>query len=771
MASRPLRSTRALVSVATVLLVVSLVALDRERSSPGPLSAVHSREPELRGLDGCATCHGDGDAGMVDACVACHDAVGQQIARSEGIHGDLAGPDRSCGRCHAEHSGQDFELAGPHSFEAAGLDPDAFEHALAGLALGGRHDELSCTRCHEHAAAAVLPRGCSRFLGLDGTCTGCHEDPHAGEYTTDCAACHGQEQPFEEVAAFEHPGAFELAGAHGDPRCSACHAAGGERSLARVLGADGAGTSAPRDCLDCHEDPHAPGLTAAWAELADLPRGAGCAGCHRAEHGTFEGPAPREAMPAGRHAATGFPLEAPHAELACAACHSPGEDLVRAATPRSPEDCASCHGDPHRGEFERGPFAGHRCLDCHERHAFTPATLDAAGHARTSFDLTGAHLGLDCAACHRERHPGGPDGVASAASFHGAPTRCAGCHQDVHDGAFEHAALPALHEGRAGCARCHAAEDFRTVRETPFDHALWARFPLEGAHAAASCEACHAPLDPTDARGRHHDRAPGRACADCHADPHGGQFADGPFAAEGCAACHDVHGFFPPRFSIAEHDARTGFALTGAHAAVACARCHASPPADRAGFVRYAGTSGRCRDCHADPHGGAFDRPGLPASVDGRTSCLRCHGTTSFGALDRFDHDLWTGYPLRGAHARADCRSCHPPGAQDGSGRRLGPAVSTRCADCHADPHAGQFRVDGRSDCARCHASFRRFEETSFDHGRDSAFPLDRDHAALACSACHVPYPLPGGGQVVRYRPLGTECADCHDPRAGRSGR
>ena len=50
MASRPLRSTRALVSVATVLLVVSLVALDRERSSPGPLSAVHSREPELRGL-------------------------------------------------------------------------------------------------------------------------------------------------------------------------------------------------------------------------------------------------------------------------------------------------------------------------------------------------------------------------------------------------------------------------------------------------------------------------------------------------------------------------------------------------------------------------------------------------------------------------------------------------------------------------------------------------------------------------------------------------
>jgi hypothetical protein len=31
--------------------------------------------------------------------------------------------------------------------------------------------------------------------------------------------------------------------------------------------------------------------------------------------------------------------------------------------------------------------------------------------------------------------------------------------------------------------------------------------------------------------------------------------------------------------------------------------------------------------------------------------------------------------------------------------------------------------------------------------------------------SCHIPWPLPDGGEAVRYRPLGTTCADCHGNR------
>jgi hypothetical protein len=47
---------------------------------------------------------------------------------------------------------------------------------------------------------------------------------------------------------------------------------------------------------------------------------------------------------------------------------------------------------------------------------------------------------------------------------------------------------------------------------------------------------------------------------------------------------------------------------------------------------------------------------------------------------------------------------------------------------------------------------------------------LDDEHAGLACSACHKPQPVRGWGTAVRYKPLGTVCGDCHDPR-GPTGR
>jgi hypothetical protein len=51
---------------------------------------------------------------------------------------------------------------------------------------------------------------------------------------------------------------------------------------------------------------------------------------------------------------------------------------------------------------------------------------------------------------------------------------------------------------------------------------------------------------------------------------------------------------------------------------------------------------------------------------------------------------------------------------------------------------------------------------SAFDHDRDSRFALGAQHARIDCGACHKPYALTNGDEVVRYKPLPTECADCH---------
>src|SRR5512137_2477473 len=46
------------------------------------------------------------------------------------------------------------------------------------------------------------------------------------------------------------------------------------------------------------------------------------------------------------------------------------------------------------------------------------------------------------------------------------------------------------------CSVCHSPESWSPARvDRSFDHGAAARFPLAGAHASASCRACHVTLD------------------------------------------------------------------------------------------------------------------------------------------------------------------------------------------------------------------------------------------------------------------------------------
>ncbi|MBX3465216.1 MAG: cytochrome c3 family protein, partial [Planctomycetes bacterium] len=361
------------------------------------------------------------------------------------------------------------------------------------------------------------------------------------------------------------------------------------------------------------------------------------------------------------------------------------------------------------------------CAACHG-DATTPARWRGAAPALAA-----------CGACHT-RHPHAPAVVLAATAAVGPADGCAGCHRD-DDASFRDGTMDAAQ---------HAATGFALV--TP--------------HADVACAACHRGADwPARYPGRRGDD-----CRSCHQDVHRGQFDHEPRHAQ-CSACHAparAH-FLPHTFGIAAH-AASAFPLTGAHEAVACVRCHAEV---HEGVRTFHGTPRECSACHADVHAGRFDAGARPSTVDGRRGCARCHDTRAFApVVADFDHGRWTGHALAGAHAQVACTGCHPAGAGGASAPRLGKAAGTTCAACHTDPHAGQFAIGGVTDCSRCHGD-RAWSELRFDHQRDSRFPLDGLHARVACNRCHVGYAA-GGVLVVRYKPLGVACGDCH--KLGKAG-
>lgn len=760
----------ALVLLATLVLV----ARDLDRTAPGPLNPTHAQDPTLAAGASCKECHGGIFESMALACAECHAEVTRSIDEHRGLHGTFEGTDPSdCAACHLEHHGDAVALVTAASFERAGVpDRDRFDHRALDFALGGRHLELACVDCHANAEVSLLARGDVRFLGLVKRCDACHEDVHAGRIVRDCADCHGQEHPFAEVQAFSHARGMKEEGAHAGLACSACHVEGTAHAVEELAGA-----KAPPDdrtCQACHDSPHGDDFVASVGRQRGLATGASCAACHDAVHRGFAA----ADMPRELHGSSGFALDAPHDGAVCANCHAGAHD-ARPATfaerypGRDPERCEACHDDPHAGQFGAIAPGAAACLDCHARHTFDPSTFDAVRHAATDFALTGAHERTGCAECHREQ----PPGSELARRFRGTTTDCEACHADVHGAVF--ASVAPGPSGGAGtdCAACHRATEFSAVPAGTFDHGSATAFALEGAHARAECASCHARAAVPDALGRSFARAtvlaghaPG-TCSDCHVDAHKGAFEarSDKAGAGGCASCHSSEDF--RAVPVFDHARWTSFALRGAHERAQCTSCHHERPTpDETGrrFGRVAelvhGDLARCESCHADPHRGAFERAGVPASVDGRSGCVRCHTETSFEelALARFDHALFTGYPLEREHAGLSCATCHAEReAPDALGRRFARAAGTACNACHADPHAGQFAVAKETDCARCHADDLALV---FDHRTQSRFALDETHARLDCADCHVPWPLPDGSEAIRYKPLGTSCADCHAP-------
>lgn len=696
---RTVLDPKVLIAFFSSLIVFSMAIVDVGRSSPGPLSEPHARESQLAGRFGCADCHGGWRQSMARACMECHEDVEHQVDASTGFHGELDGElALECGRCHSDHHGAGVPLVQEHSFRLAGFDGRAdFDHDFIGFGMGGKHLELECSECHTQADVAHIGAGEQRFGGLSKNCATCHEDAHTPSLGTRCDRCHVQES-FEHLISEGHERHLALIGGHGGLDCRECHGDSERWSLEAHAAED----LPARNCKSCHASPHAERFELGIAALEGTARGRACAECHMAEHTRFDDPG--VPMSDAHHAASGFPLEEPHAEQDCAECHAAsGASFEERYPGRAADHCAECHADPHGGQFlaDYGLEGAGDLSDCRRCHAathFAPHTFDQVAHAETRLALEGAHADTECAACHSMPEEGLP--AAGVRSFMGTELTCEGCHGDPHRGLLDHGAV-----SRAGgrgvhgsCAACHASTRFDDVDLAEFRHGHFAGFDLLGAHEQADCQACHPATSEADELGR-----------------------------------------------------RLGFA--------------------GGSFERVAG----CVDCHADPHGGAFERAGLPLEVGDSAGCARCHTESSFRLMRApFDHGAWTGFELEGHHAEASCTACHPsvdPGTN--LGKSLGFAAGSSCVDCHAAPHRDQFlgappEPEGLAAkaCASCHTDSVAWHARGFDHEAHSRFVPGASHSDVACDACHAKE-ADDQGRFVRYRPLERECRDCHGFESG----
>jgi len=292
----------------------------------------------------------------------------------------------------------------------------------------------------------------------------------------------------------------------------------------------------------------------------------------------------------------------------------------------------------------------------------------------------------------------------------------------------------------APCAQCHLPDAWRPTKiSSDFKHAP-GRFPLEGAHAKASCMTCHKRLDFTGVP---------TTCASCHRDMHQGELG------ANCGSCHSQRNFLDMTQMRRAHQL-TAFPLTGVHAAVDCRSCHIPRAAGQLAFVNRPTA---CASCHAADYQKALNPP--HASGGFSQDCSTCHTTSGWHAP--FDHTR-TLFPLTGAHRAVTCATCHSNGVYKGK--------PTTCVSCHQADYTGTTNPSHTTsqfptDCVSCHNT-TAWTGATFNHDAPY-FPIySGTHAGKwsSCATCHT--------NSANYAVF--DCLSCHtktqtdNEHKGRSG-
>ncbi len=228
------------------------------------------------------------------------------------------------------------------------------------------------------------------------------------------------------------------------------------------------------------------------------------------------------------------------------------------------------------------------------------------------------------------------------------------------------------------------------------------------------CQDCHKEVrkDIEQKQGFHGRFKVQRECRDCHTDHKG--------RTENIAPINEQ------TFNHSETD----FPLKGAHAdtkKVECKACHKPK-------IKYRDAPSECYACHKkdDKHKGKLG----PA-------CADCHTEGSWKeTTNKFDHSK-TRFLLRGKHAEVKCEDCHANERYKNT--------PMDCYSCHKkdDYHKGVFSPK----CETCHGE-KDWKTSTFNHDKDTKYPLKGKHAKVKCESCHK--------KPVASEKTPTACIACH---------
>ncbi len=252
------------------------------------------------------------------------------------------------------------------------LSPE--EQALLDSQTAAELQDTDCSKCHDSQPADIKDNG-----GKHQSAIGCQD-------------CHQEHLPLGENTI---------------PQCSMCHDSGDQSHF-------GLGDSPV--CLGCHRNPHTPlDIT-----VEDVPESStGCFTCHGEKQEEF----------------AAFPSK--HSEQNCTFCHPTKHKVINR--------CFTCH-DQNEFHGGNGSFMVFEdCLGCHKPHspldityaAETPSNFCGTCHSDLFEALSKSqskHHDLNCAYCHKDRHPTVP--------------KCSDCHEQPHS-----ASMLAAYDN--DCLKCH----------------------------------------------------------------------------------------------------------------------------------------------------------------------------------------------------------------------------------------------------------------------------------------------------------------------------
>jgi hypothetical protein len=647
-----------------------------------------------------------------------------------------------------------------------------------------------CLKCHEAGAGVPTSK-----------CLDCHKDIKVfvekkvgfhGLATDSCIKCHSDhkgrlyDSTLINIKTFDHKlTGFSLAGKHSKIDCVKCHQQ--KRGPEKIRPNDMKYLGASVSCVSCHKKDD---IHLFKAPLAKKD----CDSCHGVESWKTE-------LKFDHKRDGKYELVGRHAKLKCQDCHTPSMFKLQPTAkgfsiykwPNLKEaQCVACHNDFHQKNLS-AKFQNGKCVSCHTQTDWKIKNFD---HKITGYALNGKHADLKCSECHVQKSSIFGVYQKSNAKVDRIPTLkfiglnkdCLSCHKDTHLFGSHKSTMESMIGAKQGLNKCLACHDESSWKEThDFSHSAHTRYKIDGEHKSLKCGDCHIPqqakytsqhiLPVSVAQSKnkfgiyHWQKLNEKTCENCHKNIHIGVFSKQQLQKK-CSECHVTSGWKVVSTGKGFDHSKTRFPLTGKHTKATCTECHVKDK--KQVFVWNSKDKGFCIECHDNVHKKQF------SDKLSSQSCAECHTTESFSKQKPFDHST-TRYPLKGAHVKVECSTCHTPTSSifpvkppKFMSKFLFPNLEKdQCLACHKDVHKAQLG----KNCTSCHSE-EKWKPAKFDHQTQSKFLLKGKHQELKCSECHKPtskefvQEFKKNIPVITYKPISGQCVACHkDVHKGHFGQ